>query len=275
MTPLSSDEIAAKSGEKRGEAGTLLFLALVPTILFGDIFFGNSTLYLRDIAPYHYPGKRVLREIVLGGEFPYWSPYISAGQPLAANPVHQVFYPPTWLILLPDFTTGFNLLALLHVYLALFGMYALLRSMRLGRASAAFGGLSFGMGGLILSMLNLFPLLYTAAWLPVTCLFTRRFLIHRSRADFAWAALSFAMQLLVGDGDRAPYSTSSEIRNPRCLGVAAGRGAVRAVARGCDSLDGTPLCPCRRFRPSTSRDSARGGASIRGVKEWSTHRCYF
>src|SRR5688572_28307894 len=193
--------------EKHREAGTLLFLALIPTILFGDILFGSGTLYLRDVALYHYPGKHVLREIVLGGEFPYWSPYISAGQPLAANPVHQVFYPPTWLILLPDFTTGFNLLALIHVYLATFGMYALLRSMRPGdsptdqryRAAAAFGGLSFGVGGLIVSMLNLFPLLYTAAWLPVTCLFTRRFLARRRRADFVWAALSLAMQLLVGE----------------------------------------------------------------------------
>jgi hypothetical protein len=260
--------------EKRREAGTLLFLALVPAILFGDIFFGNSTLYLRDIAPYHYPGKRVLREIVLGGEFPYWSPYISAGQPLAANPVHQVFYPPTWLILLPDFTTGFNLLALLHVYLAIFGMYALLRSMSLGRAAAAFGGLSFGMGGLILSMLNLFPLLYTAAWLPVTCLFTRRFLLHRRRADFAWAAFSFAMQLLVGEPVTA-------LQTGIILGAYAihrgweggRRGAARAVAFvGAISLTALLLSSVQTI-PAIDhlRDSARGGGiGYAELTEWST-----
>lgn len=179
--------------------GTLLLLALVPTILFGDVLFGSRTLYIRDVAFYHFPGKHVLRTIVLGGEFPYWTPYISAGQPLAANPVHQVFYPLTWLILLPDFLRAFNFLALIHVYLALFGMYALLRSMRTGRAAAAFGALSFGIGGLVVSMLNLFPLLYAAAWLPVTCLFTRRFLMTRARRDFAFAACAFGMQLLIGE----------------------------------------------------------------------------
>ena len=67
------------------------------------VFETLGRLYIRDVAFYHFPGKHVLRTIVLGGEFPYWSPYISAGQPLAANPVHKVFYPLTWLILLPLF----------------------------------------------------------------------------------------------------------------------------------------------------------------------------
>jgi hypothetical protein len=261
--------------EKRREAGTLLVLALVPTILFADIFFGSATLYLRDIALYHYPGKRVLREIVLGGEFPYWSPYISAGQPLAANPVHQVFYPPTWLILLPDFTTGFNLLALVHVYLAMFGMYALLRSMRTSRAAAAFGGLSFGIGGLIVSMLNLFPLLYTAAWLPVTCLFTRRYLVARRRSDFAWAALSLAMQLLVGEPVTAlqtgillgAYAVHRGWRDGR------GRGSARAVAIvGAISLSALLLSSVQTI-PAIDhlRDSGRGsGISYAELTEWST-----
>ena len=272
-----------QDGEKRRDAGTLLFLALVPTILFADIFFGRNTLYLRDVALYHYPGKRILREIVLGGEFPYWSPYISAGQPLAANPVHQVFYPPTWLILLPDFTTGFNLLALIHVYLAMFGMYALLRSMRPGdsptnqryRAAAAFGGLSFGIGGLMVSLLNLFPLLYTAAWLPVTCLFTRRFLITRRRRDFAWAALSLAMQLLVGEPVTA-------LQTGIILGAYAmhrgwsdgrGRGAARAVAMvGAISLTALLLASVQII-PAVDhlRDSGRGrGIDFFELTEWST-----
>jgi hypothetical protein len=260
--------------EKRREAAVLFLLALVPTLLFADIFLGKTTLYLRDVALYHYPGKHVLRTIVLGGEFPYWSPYISAGQPLAANPVHQVFYPPTWLILLPNFTTGFNLLALIHVYLATFGMYALLRSMRCGRAAAAFGGLSFGIGGLIVSMLNLFPLLYTAAWLPVTCLFTRRFLIGRQRRDFAFAALSFAMQLLVGEPVTA-------LQTGIILGAYAifrgwndgrARGAMRNVATiGAISLTALLLSSVQTI-PAIDhlRDSARGaGIGFAESTEWS------
>ncbi|MFL6247582.1 MAG: hypothetical protein ACJ74H_16275 [Thermoanaerobaculia bacterium] len=245
---------------------TLLFLALVPTILFADVLFGFRTLYTRDIAFYHFPGKHVLREIVLGGEFPYWSPYISAGQPLAANPVHQVFYPLTWLILLPDFVTGFNLLALIHIYLALFGMYALLRSMRVRRAAAAFGGLSYGIGGLMVSLLNLFPLLYSAAWLPVTCLFTRRFLITRSRRDFAFAALSLSMQLLIGEPVTA-------LQTGIILGVyAISRGwrkvgSIAAISAVALLLAFVQLLPAIDHL----RESGRGrGIGYVEVTEWST-----
>jgi hypothetical protein len=116
----------------------------------------------------------VLREVVLGGEFPFWNRAFAAGQPLAANPEHEVFYPLTWLILLPDYETGFRLLVVLHVYLALFAMYALLRSMELRPPAAFFGALAYGLGGMCLSQVNLLPLLLMFAWLPLTCLLSCR-----------------------------------------------------------------------------------------------------
>jgi hypothetical protein len=174
-------------------------LTLVPTILFADILLGINSLYARDIASYYYPAKKVLREIVLGGHFPYWNPFFSAGQPIAANPEHEVFYPLTWLLLLPDYFYAFHLHALIHIYIVTFSMYALLRDLELGRPAACFGALSFGVGGLVGSMLNLFPILFSVAWMPLTCLYTRRYLLRRSRRDFALAAFFLGIQLLVGE----------------------------------------------------------------------------
>jgi len=174
-------------------------LALVPTLLFADILLGLNVFYARDVASYYYPAKKLLREFVLGGYFPYWNPLFSAGQPMAANPEHEVFYPLTWIILLPGFTYAFHLLALVHVYLVTFTMYALLRDLELGRPAAVFGALSFGIGGLAASMLNLFPYLFSVAWLPLTCLYTRRFLQHGQRRYFAFAAFFLGLQLLVGE----------------------------------------------------------------------------
>jgi hypothetical protein len=174
-------------------------LALVPTLLFIDVLTGVNALYVRDIASYYYPAKHALREIVLGGHFPYWNPFFSAGQPLAANPEHEVFYPLTWLILLPDYFYAFQLHALVHIYIVTFAMYALLRDLELGRPAACFGALSFGMGGLMASMLNLFPILFSVAWMPLTCLYTRRYLLTRRRRDFALAAFFLGLQLLVGE----------------------------------------------------------------------------
>ncbi len=177
----------------------LAILAAIITLFFIDVLAGYNTLYLRDLSHYYYPAKHVLREIVRGGEFPYWNPLLAGGQPMAANPEHEVFYPLTWLILLPDYDLGFRLLVLLHVYIAAWTMYALLRSMRCSPAAAFLGALSFALGGAVLSCLVLLPILLSLAWLPLTCLFTRRFLRDRRPRDFVPAALSLGVQVLVGE----------------------------------------------------------------------------
>jgi hypothetical protein len=174
-------------------------LTAIVTVFFIDVLAGYNVLYLRDLTTYYHPIKHVLRSIVLGGEFPYWNPFIAAGQPLAANPEHEVFYPLTWLILLPGYELGFRLLLVLHVYIAGWTMYAFLRSLDASRAAAFLGALSFALGGLVLSNLTLLPILFVLAWLPLTCLFTRRFLLHRKPRDFAFAALALGLQMLIGE----------------------------------------------------------------------------
>ncbi len=190
---------SAFAAGRRADVLAVASLALIVTVLFGDILLGVNQFYMRDLTRYYYPTKHILREIVYGGEFPYWNPYFSAGQPIAANPEHEVFYPLTWLILLPSYDLGYRLLIVSHLYIGLLGMYALLRSMELRPFAAWFGAMSFGMSGLYLSEVNLLPILFCAAWLPLTCLFVRRFLLHRNLRDFAAASLFFGMQFLVGE----------------------------------------------------------------------------
>ncbi|HEX6099106.1 MAG TPA: hypothetical protein VF432_22525 [Thermoanaerobaculia bacterium] len=187
------------NGNRRPDAIALAILAAVITLAFADVLTGVNSLYVRDLVHFHYPTKAILREIVLGGEFPHWNPWLGAGQPMAANPQHEVFYPPNWLILLPGYRAGFHLLVVLHLYLAAFSMYALLRSMALRTPAAFFGALSFALGGAGLSYLNLLPFLFSIAWLPLTCLYTRRFLKTRSRRAFALASLFFGIQVLIGE----------------------------------------------------------------------------
>jgi hypothetical protein len=256
----------------RRDARALAILALVPTLLFGDLLFGSGSLFVRDVAHYFYPGKKVLREIVLSGNFPYWNPTLSAGQPAAANPAYAVFYPPTWLILLPDFHRAFQLLTLLHVYLALFGMYALLRSMRLGRPAACFGALSFGLGGLAVSLMNLQPILFITAWLPLTCLFARRFLLERRPRDFALAALFLALQLLVGEPVTVLQSglilgMYAIHRGRRDGTVMKNLGAIALISVAALLLAAVQVVPA----VDHLRDTARGrGIAWDSVRQWST-----
>src|SRR5256712_13480744 len=184
---------------RRADALAAASLALIVTLAFADVLIGVNNFYMRDLTRYYYPTKQILREIVYGGEFPYWNRYFSAGQPLAANPEHEVFYPFTWLILLPSYDLGFRLLILIHIYIGLLGMYALLRSMELRPFAAWFGAMAFGMGGMYLSEVNLLPILFCAAWLPLTCMFVRRFLLRPDIRDFAAACLFFGLQFLVAE----------------------------------------------------------------------------
>ncbi len=177
----------------------LATLALVATLLFADVVVGTQNFYMRDLTRYYYPTKQVLREIVQQGEIPFWNRRFAGGQPLAANPEHEVFYPLTWLILLPSYDLGYRLHILVHVYIGMFGMYALLRSMRLRAAAAAFGAAAFALGGTYLSYINLLPILFCAAWIPLTCLYVRKFLLQPCVRYFALAALLFGLQMLVGE----------------------------------------------------------------------------
>lgn len=184
---------------RRDDALALAILTSLLTILFLDVLLGDHALYLRDVAHYYYPAKHVLRDIVLHGELPYWNPFTAGGQPMAANPEHEVFYPLTWLILLPSYDLGFRLLVLLHLYIAGWTMYALLRSMKIGAPASFFAALSFAISGVVLSCIALLPILFVLAWLPLTCLFTRRYLLERRPRDFVFAALSLGLQMLVGE----------------------------------------------------------------------------
>ncbi|HWS71706.1 MAG TPA: hypothetical protein VN605_06305, partial [Thermoanaerobaculia bacterium] len=126
MAPSSVLTPQSSSPPRRGaDLLAVLILCLLATLLFADVLVGARSLYLRDLTRYFHPSKQILREVVRHGELPYWNRYFSAGQPLAANPEHEVFYPLTWLILLPSYDFGFRLQLILHLWIGLAGMYAL------------------------------------------------------------------------------------------------------------------------------------------------------
>lgn len=232
---------------RRHDAIAWTILAAVPTLLFLDVLLGLNGFYIRDVVHYYFPAKKILRDIVLGGDFPYWNPWFGAGQPLAANPEHEVFYPLNWLILLPGYHYVFQLLPLIHIYITVFATYALLRSMSLGRPASVFGALGFGVGGLVVSSMNLFPILFSVCWMPLTFLYARRYLLHRARRDFALAAFFLGLQLLVGEPTTA-FQT----------GLLLGMYAIwRAFA---DRDEGAKLA--KTFRPAAINVAIIGAISI-------------
>jgi len=124
---------------RRDDLAPLAVVLLLILLFFADVLFFGKTFYIRDLARIYYPERKVLRDVLRGGEFPFWNPHYGPGQPLAANPTSEVFYPPQWLVLLPDFQTGVAVEVVFHFLLGATGMFLLLRSLRLQRAACAFG----------------------------------------------------------------------------------------------------------------------------------------
>jgi len=174
------------------DAKIAALLALTVALLFSDVLLRGNGFYVRDVYRDYLPSHFVLRGIVLGGDFPSWNRFYSGGQPLAANPGFQTFYPGTWLAFLPSFLFGFNFEIVIHVVLAAVGMFLLLRSMELRIDAALFGAIAFSLGGAVLSLTNLLPFLTSIVWWPWMLLFLRR-------RKWALFALSLAMLLLAAE----------------------------------------------------------------------------
>lgn len=183
----------------RRDALTIGLLMVFVAALFADLLFLGNGLFLRDLTLYHYPMKWIVRQGMLSEVVPHWNPYLSAGEPLAANPAYEVFYPPQWLVLLPDYHLGFQLHIILHVGLCLAGLFLLLRSLGLGLTASVLGSISFALGGAVFSLVNVLPTLFAFTWIPWILLYARLFLISRKLRHLALGSVFVGLHLIVGE----------------------------------------------------------------------------
>ena len=185
--------------ERVRELLILTALGCTVTLFFLDILLAGLNLYIRDVARTYYPERRVIADVLGRGEFPFWNPYVNGGQPLAANPAYEVFYPLQWLLPIGSYRDAFHAVVVLHYPLAAIGMFLLLRSLGLRRLVACFGGFSYALGGPMLSMGSLIPFLYAMAWLPWVCWLFRRAVHRRTWSSVAPAGLALGVILLIGE----------------------------------------------------------------------------
>lgn len=216
-----------------GRAIALLILLLIA--IHPDLLLLGNQLFWGDLTLYHFPMKKVVRDQILAGAFPLWNPLYSLGQPLAANPAYEVFYPPQWLTLLPDYATGFRLHILIHVYLAAVGFYLLARTLGVRVHVAFLGAAAFVLGGPFVSFYNYLPFMFSLTWMPWIALFTCRYLRGSSLRDLVLATAFLGLQALICE-------PTSLLQTWMLLGIgmtwyrataaADGRAAIREAGRG-------------------------------------------
>ncbi len=88
------------------------------------------------------------------GSIPQWNPYLFGGLPFVGAAHGDIFYPTAMLRWILPTDTAMNLGFGLHIVLAGFGMYVLLRVLRFGWAAAVTGGLAYEMTGIVTSLVH-------------------------------------------------------------------------------------------------------------------------
>lgn len=128
---------------------------------FGGALSGGRLLYYRDLSHYYAPEYAFAAASLGRGVWPLWNPLTNAGAPcLFAYPVDLL------LLLVGGPRAPLGPGAALHLLVALLGASVLGRRLGLGPVGAWAAGATYGLGGFLLSTVNLPPLFQAAAWAP-------------------------------------------------------------------------------------------------------------
>ncbi len=103
------------------------------------------------------------------GKLPLWNPSWFGGMPFVASQTFMPFYPPNWLGAVLPFPLAFNIQYPLHLVLAAMVMAAVLRRRGLGWWAAGLGGLAWGFGGHLATLVGPGHIqkLQALVWLPL------------------------------------------------------------------------------------------------------------
>jgi len=163
---------------KKADIAAFLSLFLLALLFFYDQFGGRYLFTERDLSPYFIPPRFFWVESILRGDFPLWNPFQFCGQPFFANPQYAILYPLSSLFFILPFDIAFNSIIIINFFLGGLFIYLLLRDMGSGPAGALIAGLSFMLGGYLISIHSLLPTLLTVVWTPLIILFFRRALLN-------------------------------------------------------------------------------------------------
>jgi len=145
----ASEPVAARGGQRRSIAQTLLALAAVGAGVLGLWFRFNAAppeagrFFPYDLLYYYYPITVQAAERLARGELPLWNPHACNGIPLLATLQVGVFYPWTWLAVLIPAERAIPARMLLETMLGSAFTYGFFRARKGGRPAAVAGAVLY------------------------------------------------------------------------------------------------------------------------------------
>lgn len=122
-------------------------ILLIPTLIYlpflGKVGFPRGSAY-SDLVISHLPNAIYANRMIFQAhQVPLWNDTIMSGYPFLANPLCGLWYPPLWLAVFFPLPASFNVLFLIHVFLAGTGVFIFLREYGLKTRAALVAALAF------------------------------------------------------------------------------------------------------------------------------------
>lgn len=151
-----------------------------------------------DIFSFIYPMQTFAINLIKQNQLPLWNPLILGGTALMANFQSAAFSPTNIFYFLFDTNTAWSLQIIFQHFFALVTTYILLRSLKINKVTAIFGGAVYAFGGfnMIWSQWNGHAL--TAAFIPLVLYFLNKFLIKRRLYWLCLMSASLGLQVFSG-----------------------------------------------------------------------------
>jgi hypothetical protein len=142
--------------------------------VFLPIWLRGLTPFWGDLTYLHPAWRAAPAQLIQAGRAPLWEPSLYLGMPMAASLQGGLFYPPTALYYFFGFAAATAAYHLLHYFLAGWLAALWLRTLRLSWGACAGAGISYALGGLMISRVPFLNHLAVLAWAPALPLFFRR-----------------------------------------------------------------------------------------------------
>ncbi len=146
----------------RGAALIVILAAIVP---LAPILLKGELPSFRDHEDYFVPMRAFTADAIRGGEIPLWNPLNGSGEPWLANPQTGVFYPPTWIMAILPFESGYVVFLMFHLVLLGLGLRRLFMLWS-SNASSTLVAATLVVSGPVLSLLDVSNNIATLAWAP-------------------------------------------------------------------------------------------------------------
>jgi hypothetical protein len=156
------------------EAVVAAVIAAAVAVFFAPLWLRGLTPYWSDLTYLHLAWRVSPAQLIQAGRAPLWEPSLYLGMPMAGALQGGLFYPPTILYYSFGFADATALFQALHYFLAGWLAALWLRTLRLSWGACAGAGISFALGGLMISRLPYLNHLAVLAWMPALPLFFRR-----------------------------------------------------------------------------------------------------